>query len=172
MSRHFKSQAKSAESFRFSRTGEGTRKGVTVGFQEQALKVRSKTEAAFRRQFPLHLQTINMQESAHLLTFTFFLPSLGVQMCNIEGRHHPCTQLLKKTLHTCTKEVKNRRRSKSNHSQVQAVSVQKGNGKHHMLRGGFCLCSTTFTYRQSFQNFYCQQLCMEIVQISIKSTSC
>lgn len=48
------------------------------------------------RQFPFKLWTINIQESAHPLIFTSFLPNLSAQLGDTEGHHHPCTQLLKK----------------------------------------------------------------------------
>lgn len=51
----------------------------------------------FMRQFPLNLWTMNEQESAQLLAFTFFLPNPSAQLGNIEGHHHRCTQLLKNT---------------------------------------------------------------------------
>lgn len=44
-------------------------------------------------------------------------------------------------------------------------------GNTACLKVAFCLCSATFVCRQYFHNFYCKQLCVEIVQTFIKSMS-
>lgn len=105
---YLKGKQSQGKGFRFSRTGERTRKGVTFRLREQALKVRSKIEAVYMRQFAFNLWTINIQESACLLTFTFFLTNSGAQMCNIEGHHHRCAQLLTKAAVLCARTLKSK----------------------------------------------------------------
>lgn len=60
------------------------------------------------RQFAFNLWTINIQAYACLLTFTFFLPNSGAQMCNIEGHHHRCAQLLTKAAVLCARTLKSK----------------------------------------------------------------
>lgn len=172
---NLKAKRSQRKGFRFSRTGEEDEEGDHVQVTRASFEGWVKDRGSFYE--AISFQPMGNRYTGIYLSsyFHFLFAKFGYTDVQYSGPPSPsCTAPHK----SCSVGYTHRRQSKMEGEASQTTAKSRWSwfkqemGNTTCLEVAFCLCSPTFIYRQRFQSFYCQQLRVEIVQISTKSTSC